>query len=47
MDEVLAVHQREGGVTGLAKHYGAPRHTAQGWMGRARKMATQADGSSA
>lgn len=26
-----------GTVTGLAKHYGVPRHTAQGWVGRLRK----------
>lgn len=36
--ELRATYQRLGTVTGLAKHYGVPRHTAQGWMGRLRKM---------
>lgn len=29
---------RIGSVTGLAKHYDVPRHTAQGWVGRLKKM---------
>lgn len=29
--------QKIGTVTGLAKYYGVPRHTAQGWVGRLRK----------
>ncbi|MFC4997936.1 hypothetical protein ACFPIJ_08860 [Dactylosporangium cerinum] len=35
--ELLATFGEIGSVTGLAEHYGVPRHTAQGWMGRARK----------
>lgn len=35
--EVLAVYEKFGTVTGVAKHYGVPRYTAQGWMGRIRK----------
>ena len=35
--ELLATFDRIGTVTGLAKHYGVPRHTAQGWIGRLRK----------
>lgn len=30
--------QRIGTVTGLANHYGVPRHTAQGWASRLRKL---------
>jgi hypothetical protein len=37
IDELLATHAEVGGVTRLAEHYGVPRHTAQGWMSRARK----------
>jgi hypothetical protein len=37
--ELLATHAKIGSVTKLAEHYGVPRHTAQGWMGRARKQA--------
>jgi hypothetical protein len=40
VDEVRAVFDQVGTVTGLAEHYGVPRHTAQGWMSRIRKMAT-------
>lgn len=36
--ELVAVHQRVGTVTGVAKHYDVPRHTAQGWMTRLRKL---------
>jgi hypothetical protein len=36
--EVLAVYERIGTVTGMAKHFGVPRHTAQGWMARIRKQ---------
>ena len=39
--QLLADYERIGTVTGLAQHYGVPRHTAQGWMGRARKRAAQ------
>jgi hypothetical protein len=37
-DELRAVYERIGTVTGVAEHYGVPRHTAQGWMGRLRKQ---------
>lgn len=36
-DELRAAFDRIGTVTGLAKHYGVPRHTAQGWMARLRR----------
>lgn len=36
--EVLTVYERIGTVTGMAKHFGVPRHTAQGWMARIRKQ---------
>jgi hypothetical protein len=36
--EVLAVYERIGTVTGMAKHFDVPRHTAQGWMARIRKQ---------
>ncbi|MEU4323336.1 hypothetical protein AB0F85_31940 [Nocardia fluminea] len=36
--ELLAIYQKAGTVIGVAKHYGVPRHTAQGWMGRLRKL---------
>jgi hypothetical protein len=36
-EELLAVHQELGSVTAVARHYEVPRHTAQGWMSRARK----------
>jgi hypothetical protein len=39
VEELLAAHAKIGSVTKLAEHYGVPRHTAQGWMGRARKQA--------
>jgi hypothetical protein len=37
-EDLKAVHERVGTVTALAAHYGVPRHTAQGWMTRLRKM---------
>ena len=30
--EVLAAHERIGTITGMAEHFGVPRHTAQGSM---------------
>lgn len=35
-DDVVEVFDRAGSVTGVAQHYGVPRHTAQGWIGRLR-----------
>jgi hypothetical protein len=39
-DDLLAVFARIGSVTGLAAHYGVPRHTAQGWINRTRQRAS-------
>lgn len=36
--ELRATYERLGTVTAVAKHYCVPRHTAQGWMGRLRKL---------
>ena len=36
--KVLAAYEQEGTITGIAKHFGVPRHTAQGWMTRIRKQ---------
>lgn len=47
LEEVLATFEDVGGVTKLAQHYGVPRHTAQGWMARARKMSGGSSGSRA
>lgn len=43
VSELLATYRQVGTVTGVAKHYGVPRHTAQGWMGRLRKLDQQQD----
>lgn len=37
-DSLREVFGQIGTVTGLAKYYGVPRHTAQGWMTRLRKI---------
>lgn len=42
-DELRSSYQRLGTVTAVAKHYGVPRHTAQGWIGRLRKLDHPAD----
>jgi hypothetical protein len=36
--EVLAAYQRIGTITGLADHYGVPRHTATAWARRLRSQ---------
>jgi hypothetical protein len=36
--EVLAAYQRIGTITGLAEHYGVPRHTATAWARRLRSQ---------
>ncbi|MGY1900761.1 hypothetical protein [Nocardia gipuzkoensis] len=41
-DELRENLQKIGTVTGLAKYYGVPRHTAQGWVGRLKKLDTAA-----
>jgi hypothetical protein len=40
-EQLQAVYEHAGTVTGVAKHYGVPRHTAQGWMARLRKLGTE------
>jgi hypothetical protein len=35
--DVLAAYQQVGSVSGLADHYGVPRHTVQGWARRLRR----------
>jgi hypothetical protein len=37
-DDLAKTYQELGSITGLAAHYGVPRHTAQGWMNRLRKQ---------
>lgn len=37
-DEVLAAYAQTGSITGLAEHYGVPRHTANGWARRLRQQ---------
>ncbi|MFS8478165.1 MAG: hypothetical protein FWJ93_04195 [Micromonosporaceae bacterium] len=37
-EDIVAVFRRTGSVTATARHYGVPRHTAQGWVGRLRKQ---------
>ncbi|MBF6341381.1 hypothetical protein IU450_36705 [Nocardia abscessus] len=39
-DELRENFHKIGTVTGLARHYNVPRHTAQGWVGRLRKLTT-------
>jgi hypothetical protein len=42
-EELRATYEQIGTVTGVAKHYGVPRHTAQGWMARIRKLAAASE----
>ncbi|MEV0361048.1 hypothetical protein AB0H71_33845 [Nocardia sp. NPDC050697] len=37
-DDLAGQYARLGTVTAVANHYGVPRHTAQGWVGRLRKL---------
>jgi hypothetical protein len=39
-DDLAATYATTGSVTAVAKHYGVPRHTAQGWIGRLRRQAS-------
>jgi len=39
-DDLLARFAEIRSVTGLAAHYGVPRHTAQGWINRTRQRAS-------
>ena len=36
-DEVLDAYRQVGTVSGLAEHFGVPRHTVQGWARRLRR----------
>jgi hypothetical protein len=36
-DEVMASYEEIGSISGLADHYGVPRHTAQGWARQLRR----------
>ena len=37
-DDLAAVYAKSDSVTAVARHYGVPRHTAQGWIGRLRRQ---------
>ena len=37
-DEVVAAYRQSGGATALARHFGVPRHTANGWLRRLRGL---------
>jgi hypothetical protein len=37
-DDLAATYAESGSVTAVARHYGVPRHTAQGWIGRLRRQ---------
>jgi hypothetical protein len=37
-DEVMAAYTSAGTITGLAEHFGVPRHTANGWARRLRQQ---------
>ena len=43
-DELRGNLERIGTVTGLAKHYDVPRYTAQGWVGRLKKLDSSVSG---
>ncbi|MCA2218762.1 hypothetical protein [Jidongwangia harbinensis] len=36
--ELLSAYQNADSVTGLARRYGVPRHTMNGWLSRLRRM---------
>jgi hypothetical protein len=36
-DDLAEVYEQTQSVTAVARHYGVPRHTAQGWMNRLRE----------
>src|SRR6266545_2585102 len=40
-EEVLAAYRQLGTVSGLAEHFGVPRHTVQGWARRLRGLGYQ------
>jgi hypothetical protein len=37
-DDFAAVYRQAGGAAAIADHYGVPRYTAQGWIGRHKKQ---------
>ena len=37
-DELKDLYTEIGSIAGVAKHYGVPTHTAQGWIGRLRRL---------
>jgi hypothetical protein len=37
VEELEAVYAETGSITGVAKHFGVPAHTAQGWISRLRR----------
>jgi hypothetical protein len=37
-DDLAATYAKSGSITAVARHYGVPRHTAQGWIGRLRRQ---------
>jgi hypothetical protein len=37
-DDLLETYAQAGSITAVADHYGVPRHTAQGWIGRLRRL---------
>ncbi|GIF02390.1 hypothetical protein Ari01nite_98540 [Paractinoplanes rishiriensis] len=37
-DDFAAVYRQAGTTAAIADHYGVPRHTAQGWIGRHKKQ---------
>jgi hypothetical protein len=44
-EELHGVYAEVGSIAGVARHYGVPTHTAQGWIGRLRKFDVDASGS--
>lgn len=44
---VLSAYEQIGTITGMAKYFGVPRYTAQGWMTRIRKQGGEEQQSSA
>jgi hypothetical protein len=37
-DDFAAVYAQAGTTAAIADHYGVPRYTAQGWVGRHKKQ---------
>jgi hypothetical protein len=37
-DDLVETYGQAGSITAVADHYGVPRHTAQGWIGRLRRL---------